>query len=146
MADPKVARPTEVVERVAQLREVIEYNNERYFVFDEPELADAEFDALVRELRELEAQYPSLVTPDSPTQRPGGATRVDVRAGRAPDARCCRSTTRSRATSCIAWGTRIQRLITEPIRFVAEPKLDGLAISLQYVDGGSPWARRAATA
>ena len=67
------ARPSkEVVERVGQLRELIEYHNERYFLFDEPEVADAEFDALVRELRGLEAQHPSLVTADSPTQRPGG--------------------------------------------------------------------------
>ena len=58
--------------RRAQLRELIEYHNERYFVLDEPEIADAEFDALVRELRALEAQHPELVTPDSPTQRPGG--------------------------------------------------------------------------
>jgi DNA ligase (NAD+) len=59
--------------RAAQLREEIEYHNERYFVDDAPEVSDAEFDALVRELRELEAKYPELVVPESPTQRPGGA-------------------------------------------------------------------------
>ena len=53
--------PAEAVERVEALRGLIEYHTERYFVFDEPEIADAEFDALLRELRELEAKYPSLV-------------------------------------------------------------------------------------
>ena len=128
-------RPSkDVVDRVAQLREVIEYNNERYFVFDEPEIADAEFDALVRELRELEAQYPSLVTADSPTQRPGGQAASTF----APVVHRMRMLSLDNAFSrdeLLAWGTRVQRLITEPIRFVAEPKLDGLAISLQYENG-----------
>jgi len=128
-------RPSkEIVDRVAQLREVIEYNNERYFVFDEPEIADAEFDAFVRELRELEAAHPSLVTPDSPTQRPGGAPASTF----APVVHRMQMLSLDNAFSrdeLLAWGTRIQRLITEPIRFVAEPKLDGLAISLQYVNG-----------
>ena len=132
---PSKDRPsTEATERVAQLRELIEYHNERYFVFDEPEVADAEFDALVRELRELEAEHPSLVTADSPTQRPGGAatsTFAPVK-HRVPMLSLDNAFSRE---ELLAWGTRIQRLITEPIRFVAEPKLDGLAISLQYVDG-----------
>jgi DNA ligase (NAD+) len=123
-----------VVDRVAQLREVIEYNNERYFVFDEPEVADAEFDALVRELRELEAAHPSLVTAESPTQRPGGqpASTFAPVVHRLPMLSLDNAFARD---ELFAWGARIQRLITEPIRFVAEPKLDGLAISLQYVDG-----------
>ncbi len=132
--EPRQEPARDPVERVAQLREVIEYNNERYFVFDEPELADAEFDALVRELRELEAQYPSLVTADSPTQRPGGRPASTF----APVVHRVRMLSLDNAFSrdeLLAWGVRIQRLITEPIRFVAEPKLDGLAISLQYVDG-----------
>jgi DNA ligase (NAD+) len=126
--------PTETAERVAQLREIIEYHNERYFELDEPEIADADFDALVRELRELETQYPALVTADSPTQRPGGAAASTF----APVTHRVPMLSLDNAFSreeLFAWGTRIQRLITEPVRFVAEPKLDGLAISLQYVDG-----------
>jgi len=129
------ARPSkEVVERVGQLRELIEYHNERYFLFDEPEIADAEFDALVRELRELEAQHPALVTADSPTQRPGGRPASTF----APVVHRLPMLSLDNAFSVdelVAWGTRIQRLISEPIHFVAEPKLDGLAISLQYQDG-----------
>jgi len=60
--------------RVAELRSTIEYHNERYFSLDSPEIADAEYDALVGELRQLEAEHPELVTADSPTQRVGGAT------------------------------------------------------------------------
>ena len=128
-------RPSkEVVERVGELRALVEYHNERYFVFDEPEVADAEFDALVGELRELEARHPSVVTADSPTQRPGGrpASTFAPVVHRMPMLSLDNAFSRD---ELLAWGTRIQRLITEPICFVAEPKLDGLAISLQYEDG-----------
>src|ERR1700734_1825983 len=60
--------------RVADLRQQIAFHNERYHTLDAPEIPDAEFDLLVRELRELETAHPSLVTPDSPTQTVGGAT------------------------------------------------------------------------
>ncbi len=135
MADRAEPRPSkQVVARVEELRGLIDYHTERYFVFDEPEVADAEFDALVRELRELETKHPSLVTPDSPTQRPGGrpASTFAPVVHRVPMLSLDNAFSRD---ELVAWGTRIQRLITEPIRFVAEPKLDGLAISLQYVDG-----------
>ena len=126
--------PAEAVARVEQLRELIDYHNERYFVFDEPEVSDAEFDALVRELRELETQYPALVTPDSPTQRPGGRPASTF----APVTHRVPMLSLDNAFSheeLLAWGARLERLVNEPIRFVAEPKLDGLAISLQYENG-----------
>jgi len=90
--------------------------------------------AIVRELRELEVQHPSLVTADSPTQRPGGqrASTFAPVVHRMPMLSLDNAFARE---ELLAWGTRVQRLITEPIRFVAEPKLDGLAISLQYEDG-----------
>jgi DNA ligase (NAD+) len=126
--------PQEVVERAAALRDLIDYHTERYFVLDDPELSDAEFDALVRELREIEAQHPDVVTPDSPTQRPGGRpvstfTSVEHRV---------RMLSLDNAFSfdeLRAWATRVERLVTEPVRYVTEPKLDGLAISLQYEQG-----------
>jgi DNA ligase (NAD+) len=125
---------SEVLERVEQLRELIDYHNERYFAFDEPEISDAEFDALVQELRELEAAHPSVVTPDSPTQRPGGrpvSTFAPVR-HRLPMLSLDNAFSRE---ELLAWGNRIERLVRGPVRFVAEPKLDGLAISLQYEGG-----------
>ena len=126
--------PKDVVDRVAQLRVQIEYHNDRYFGDDEPEIADADFDALVRELRDHEAKFPSLVTADSPTQRPGGqvASTFAPVVHRQPMLSLDNAFSRD---DLVAWGTRIQRIVTEPIRFVAEPKLDGLAISLQYEDG-----------
>ena len=59
--------------RVEELRSQIAYNDYRYFVLDQPEISDAEYDELVLELRTLEERYPQLITPDSPTQRVGGA-------------------------------------------------------------------------
>ena len=60
------------VERIAELRRQIRYHEERYYVLDDPEIADAEFDALMHELEALEAAHPDLVAMDSPTQRVGG--------------------------------------------------------------------------
>ena len=120
--------------RVEQLRQLIEYHNEQYFVFDAPEVPDAEFDALVRELRELEREHPELVTPDSPTQIPGGRAVLTF----APVEHRVRMLSLDNAFSreeLLAWGVRIEKLVPGQVRFVAEPKLDGLAISLQYEAG-----------
>ncbi|HEX5614183.1 MAG TPA: NAD-dependent DNA ligase LigA [Acidimicrobiia bacterium] len=120
--------------RVAELRELIEYHNERYFLSDAPEISDAEFDGLVRELRELEAAHPELVTPDSPTQRPGGGVASTF----APVPHVVPMLSLDNAfdeAELRAWGARIERLVTEPIRYVTEPKMDGLAISLLYEGG-----------
>ena len=70
----------------SELRAQIRYHNQRYYELDDPEISDAEYDALVRELRGLEEQYPELVTPDSPTQQVGGAAVGHLRPGRAPRA------------------------------------------------------------
>ena len=59
--------------RVERLREAINHHNHRYYVLDSPEISDAEYDDLMRELKQLEQQYPRLLTPDSPTQRVGAA-------------------------------------------------------------------------
>jgi DNA ligase (NAD+) len=126
--------PASAVARVAQLRDEIEYHNDRYYVFDEPDIADADFDALIAELRELETKFPSLVTPDSPTQRPGGrpASTFAPVTHRVPMLSLDNAFSRD---DLLAWGVRIERLVPTPIRYVGEPKLDGLAISLQYENG-----------
>jgi DNA ligase (NAD+) len=126
--------PKTASERAAALRELIEYHTERYFGADDPEISDAEFDELVKELRALEAQHPSLVTTESPTQRPGG----QVASTFAPVAHRVPMLSLDNAfdyDELRAWAVRIEKLVPQPIRYVAEPKLDGLAISLQYVDG-----------
>jgi DNA ligase (NAD+) len=124
----------EDTERAQELRELIEYHNEQYFVFDAPEVPDAEFDALVKELRALESAHPELITSDSPTQRPGGRPASTF----APVEHRARMLSLDNAFSredLFAWGTRVERLVPNPLRFVTEPKLDGLAISLQYEQG-----------
>ena len=65
-----MAVPPEVERRVEDLRATIEHHNRAYHELDEPEIPDADYDVLVRELRQLEAQFPELITPDSPTKRP----------------------------------------------------------------------------
>jgi DNA ligase (NAD+) len=126
--------PKDVQARAAQLREEVEYHNDRYYGDDAPVITDAEYDALTQELRALEAEYPSLVSPDSPTQHPGAAlssTFAPVK-HRVPMLSLDNAFSREEVS---AWAERIAKLVTEPVRFVAEPKMDGLAVSLQYENG-----------
>jgi DNA ligase (NAD+) len=120
--------------RAAELRDEIDYHNARYYEHDDPEISDAEYDALVRELVAIEADHPELVTPDSPTRRPGGA----VSATFSPVTHVVPMLSLDNAfdlSDLLAWGKRLERLVPEPVAFVGEPKLDGLAVSLTYEDG-----------
>ncbi len=129
-----VGVPDAAAARAADLRRELAEHNERYFVLDDPVVSDGEFDELMRELRSLEASYPTLVTPDSPTQRPGGAPSATF----APVTHVVPMLSLDNAftdAELRAWHTRVARLVTDPIVFVGEPKLDGLAISLLYEDG-----------
>jgi DNA ligase (NAD+) len=126
--------PEASARRAQALRDELEDHNHRYFVLDDPSVSDAEFDALMRELRELEAEYPDLVTPDSPTQHPGGAPATTF-APVTHDARMLSLDNAFDRGELDAWYERIAKLVPDPIGFVGEPKLDGLAISLLYVDG-----------
>jgi DNA ligase (NAD+) len=124
----------ETAARAAALREELRDHNERYFLLDDPIISDAEYDALLRELIDLEAEHPSLVTADSPTQRPGGAPSATF----APVAHVVPMLSLDNAFTAEevrAWDARISRLVPDRIVFVGEPKLDGLAISLLYEDG-----------
>ncbi len=121
-------------ERVADLRALIEEADRNYYLLDAPTVADAEYDAWMRELQALESANPELVTPDSPTQAPRGApsaTFAEVH----HDAPMLSLDNAFDSTELVAWYTRISKLVTDPIAFVGEPKLDGLAISLLYEDG-----------
>ncbi len=127
--------PKQIVDRAAELRDLIRYHDERYYGHDEPEVSDAEYDDLLNELRGLEADHPDLVTADSPTQRPGAArlpTPFSEVRHLLPMMSLDNAFSRD---DLLAWGERIGKLVTEPITYVGEPKLDGLAISLLYEDG-----------
>ncbi len=126
--------PPEIEARVGELREQVAYHRDRYFVEDAPEISDAEFDELYRELEQLEAEFPELVTPDSPTQQVGGAAASTF----APVEHVIPMLSLDNAFTLedlLAWGKRIERQVSDPVAFVCEPKMDGLAISLLYEQG-----------
>jgi len=128
--------PDSIVRRIEALRREIREHNYRYYVLDDPSVPDAEYDRLMRELEALEAGHPELVTPDSPTQRVG-AEPAD-RFGEVRHAIPMLSLANAFSEDDLnAFYKRIRdRLGTEDdIEFAAEPKLDGLAVSLLYEDG-----------
>ncbi len=124
-----------VRDRVVELREIIDYHNERYFTQDNPELSDADYDALVRELAGLEVQYPELVTPDSTSTRVGAAGTTTF----APVTHRVPMTSLDNAMDADelhAWGERVAKgLGNAPAHFTCELKIDGLATSLRYERG-----------
>ncbi|HEY5603013.1 MAG TPA: NAD-dependent DNA ligase LigA [Gammaproteobacteria bacterium] len=127
-----------IVERVNELRQQINYHNYRYYVLDNPEIPDAEFDKLFRELQSLEQQFPELVTPDSPTQRVGAAPLKEF--GEVRHAIPMLSLANAFSEEELqGFGKRIADRLSlkdpEQLEFTAEPKLDGLAISLRYEKG-----------
>ena len=123
-------------ERAAALREEINYHNYRYHVLDAPVITDAEYDALLNELRQLEAEYPELITPDSPTQRVGGEPRSDLPKVRHA-APVLSLSNAFNADDLRAWRQRIGRLLPADVElsYVVEPKLDGLSVVLTYENG-----------
>jgi len=130
-----MAVPDDVSARAAELRDLIRYHDERYYGHDEPEISDAEYDALVAELRAVESEYPEAITPDSPTQRPGAASApTPFSEVRHLQPMLSLDNAFSRE-DLVAWGERIGKLVPAPIAYVGEPKLDGLAVSLLYERG-----------
>ncbi|HEY1540471.1 MAG TPA: NAD-dependent DNA ligase LigA [Solirubrobacteraceae bacterium] len=126
--------------RAGQLRTELHEHGRRYYVLDDPSIGDDEYDALLDELRALEAAHPQLVTPDSPTQRIGGEPVSSLPKVRHEIPMLSLANARSEE-ELRAWVTRMRTHlaregIEEPaFQFVAEPKIDGLAISLLYEDG-----------
>jgi DNA ligase (NAD+) len=130
----------QVTKRAAQLRDELNEHGYRYYVLDDPTITDDKYDALIDELRAIEAQHPELLTPDSPTQRTGGppVSTLDKVTHRQP----MLSLANARSEEDLrAWIARMRNhLAREGIedpefQYVAEPKIDGLAISLIYRDG-----------
>lgn len=125
-----------VQERIAQLREEIHQHNHRYYVLDQPQITDAQYDLLMRELSSLEQAHPELVMADSPTQRVGGKPLAGF------------STVRHRVPMLSlsnAFGAEDLREFDRKVRaglgeaaveYVVELKIDGLAIGLTYEQGG----------
>lgn len=124
-----------IKERIDDLRAQLNHHNYRYYVLDSPEVSDAEYDQLMRELTQLEADYPQFFTPDSPTQRVGAAPLEAFGVVEHPLPLLSLGNAFSQE-ELRAWYTRISRLLgREQFNFVAEHKIDGLAVALTYVDG-----------
>lgn len=128
--------PAAVAKRVRQLRDQLEHHNHRYYVLDDPEVSDAEYDRLLLELRRTEEKYPDLVTPDSPTQRVSGAPAAEFGEVRhtVPMLSIENAFTDEDVEAFDARArTRLET--TRDIEYYAETKLDGLAINLRYEKG-----------
>ncbi len=127
-----------VAERLDSLRQAVRYHAHRYYVLDDPEISDAEYDALWRELVALEAEHPELVTPDSPTQRVPGAAAERFAKVRHP-APILSLGNAFGPEELIAWRDRFARLLPAEelarVQYVVEPKIDGLTVVLHYEDG-----------
>ena len=121
--------------RVLELRKQIEKANRQYYVLDQPEITDAEYDALFRELVELETRFPELVTPDSPTQRVGGppSDAFAKVTHRTPMLSLGNAFERDEVRE---FDRRVRRALGElKVEYVTELKIDGLAMSLLYENG-----------
>jgi DNA ligase (NAD+) len=121
--------------RIAALRTAIRRHDELYYLHARPEIADAEYDALVRELRALEAAHPDLVTPDSPTHRPAGRPAPAFRPVRHSAAMLSLESV-TQADMVRAFDARVRRTLGEAApRYTCEPKVDGLGVALLYERG-----------
>jgi DNA ligase (NAD+) len=130
------SKASDRVRRAADLRQQIHFHNHRYHVLASPMISDSEYDRLLRELQELEAAYPELVTPDSPTRRVGGEPAERFVKVRHP-ASILSLANAFTVEEVRAWFDRIARLDERVLRtqFVVEPKLDGLTVVLHYREG-----------
>ncbi|MFM7067668.1 MAG: NAD-dependent DNA ligase LigA [Gammaproteobacteria bacterium] len=129
----------EAAARAADLRARLERHNYLYHVLDAPEITDADFDALLRELRALEQAHPELVTPDSPTQRVGGAPLAELGEVRHRLPMLSLDNAFS-PEDVVAFDRRVRERLglsgeAGPVDYSAEPKMDGLALSVSYEDG-----------
>src|SRR3972149_9419932 len=124
-----------VKERIERLKTQINHHNYRYHVLDSPEISDADYDGLMRELKQLEEKYPGLLTPDSPTQRVGAEPVAAFGVGEHRLPLLSLGNVFSR-DELFVWYTRTSKLVAnEPFKLVCEHKMDGLAVALTYVNG-----------
>src|SRR5215207_702616 len=121
--------------RAAELRQQIDYHNRKYYVDAAPEISDREFDRLLEELKQIEAKHPELVTPDSPTQRVGGAPIDEFRTVRHRVPMLSIDNTYN-PDEVREWDRSVRKLLGgEQPCYVVELKIDGVAISLTYENG-----------
>jgi DNA ligase (NAD+) len=126
----------DVQQRLDELREQVDHHLHRYHVLDDPEIADAEYDRLFDQLKALEEEHPDLITPDSPTQRVGAPPSERFQKVRhlTPMGSLEKVTDDE---SLVKWADDVRKRLDsdEPVAYVIEPKIDGLAVNLTYEDG-----------
>lgn len=118
---------------IAKLRKDINYHNYRYYVLNDPIISDYEYDVLLKRLQALEKQFPELITPDSPTQRIGGEPIKEFKSVTHSPLMLSLDNTYS-YEELREFDTRIRKVIPK-INYIVEQKVDGVAVSLKYVDG-----------
>src|SRR5882762_6276882 len=127
--------PAAILKKIESLRDKIRHHEYRYYVLDDPEISDAEFDKLVNELKKLEAEHPELIRPDSPTQRVGGKARegfVKVRHS-SPMLSLDNAYTEEELRD---WERRVHELSgRNDVEYTCELKLDGMSLALRYQGG-----------
>ncbi|MGH7845778.1 MAG: DNA ligase LigA-related protein, partial [Candidatus Binatia bacterium] len=128
---------SEIKREIQHLRDEIEQHNRAYYVLDNPTISDAEYDRLLRQLAELERKYPEYASPDSPTQKVGAPPleKFGTVHHTLPMLSLNNATTQEEVRE---FDDRVRRFLkaSEPIEYVMEPKIDGVAVELVYEDGG----------
>jgi DNA ligase (NAD+) len=129
------AKDKDILKKMEALRDQIRHHEYRYFVLDDPEISDAEFDQLMNRLKTLEAEHPSLITPDSPTQRVGGKPREGVVKAAHSSPMLSLDNTYN-VDDLRNWERRVHELSgRKDIDYVCELKLDGMSLALLYENG-----------
>src|SRR5579863_7847719 len=135
MVKAKSKKDSELLDQAAKLREEIRLHEHRYYVLDQPSVSDTEFDRLMNELKRLEAEHPEIVTPDSPTQRVGGAPRKGFETRRHNPPMLSLDNAFS-FEELDRFDRRAREVSGRPeIEYIAEHKYDGLSMSLHYEKG-----------
>jgi len=130
-----VADLNQAKQRIEKLKTEINHHNYRYYVLDSPEISDAEYDELMRELQELEAEYPQFLTPDSPTQRVGAAPVAAFGVVEHPLPLLSLGNAFSKEEMAAWYGRALKLAGSQQFDFAGEHKIDGLAVALTYVNG-----------
>src|SRR5262249_3525678 len=132
--DPTDDALTAARARVDELRAQIAHHSYRYYVLDAPEITDGQFDVLLRELADLERAHPTLLSPDSPTQRVGGAPSALFAPAR-HSSRLLSLDNAFDAEELDAWAERARKGLGREPHYVCEPKIDGVSIAVTYERG-----------
>ena len=124
----------DILKEIENLRDEIRYHNYRYYILDQPTITDSEYDSLIRRLMELEAEYPEFYSPDSPTQRVGGAPMEGF--GTVVHSSPMLSLANAfNSQELIDFDRRVRSIVGDEVEYVAEFKIDGLSVVLEYENG-----------